>query len=142
MPDSTPPFSESGPPPLPAETTSGVSAPLAAGIAVLFTIVGGIVFLVLERKNRFVRFYAMQGVLLGLVAFLAAFGFGVLHLIFGLIPFFGWIVLVLAWALSLVFWAGWLVVYVIAMVKAFSGIEWEIPYLGRMARQQLARNVF
>lgn len=137
MPDPISPDPATAPPPLPADTSSGIPAPIAAGLAVLFTIVGGIVFLVLERQNRFVRFYAMQGVLLGATAFVAGLCFAVLHIIFGFIPFFGWIVLLIAWVASIVFWLGWVIVYLVAAVKAFTGVEWEIPYIGPMARRQM-----
>ena len=30
-----------------------------------------------------------------------------------------------------------LVVFIIAVVKAFSGVRWEIPYIGPMARKQV-----
>ena len=65
MPDA--PLPPVGPPDpnAPAAQTTGLTPNVAAGIACLFTIVGGIVFLVLEKKNQFVRFWAMQSVFLG-----------------------------------------------------------------------------
>ena len=40
---------------------------------------------------------------------------------------------------NMVFGIVWFIVYVIAAVKAFSGQEWEIPWLGKLARKQLAQ---
>ena len=37
----------------------------------------------------------------------------------------------------LVLGIGFFVVYIITIVKAFSGVEWEIPMIGPMARKQL-----
>ena len=42
------------------------------------------------------------------------------------------------WLASLAFWLGSVVVWVITIIKAFSNVEWEIPYLGKLARKQLA----
>ena len=53
------------------------------------------------------------------------------------IPALGWLfafVLWLAWAVVNV---GFLVVLIIAIVKAFSGVRWDIPWVGPMARKQL-----
>jgi uncharacterized membrane protein len=41
----------------------------------------------------------------------------------------------LQWAFQIV----WFIVYVVCIVKAFSKQEWEIPWLGGIARQQLTR---
>ena len=56
--------------------------------------------------------------------------------IFGLHPGGGGLVLVFLWAIiqALVHLA-FLVIMVIAMIKAFSGSRWDIPYIGPMARK-------
>ena len=38
---------------------------VAAGLAALFPLIGGIIFLVLEKRSQFVRFWAMQSVVVG-----------------------------------------------------------------------------
>ncbi len=54
-------------------------------------------------------------------------------------PFVGGLMTVLLGLLYWVFRIGWLVVYIISIVKAFSKQEWEIPILGKIAREQLAK---
>ena len=49
----------------PAPEGTGLQPNLAACLACLFSILGGIAFLVLEKKNAYVRFYAMQSAILG-----------------------------------------------------------------------------
>jgi uncharacterized membrane protein len=39
---------------------------------------------------------------------------------------------------GLVLGLGLVVLWVVTIVKAFSKVEWEIPYLGKLARKQLA----
>ncbi len=123
----------------PAAETTGLAPNIAAGIACLFTIVGGIVFLVLEKKDKFVRFWAMQSLFLGGLALAVSIVTKVATLVFHFIPWVGTLLIVVIGLANLVFGIGWFVLYVISVVKAFSGQEWEIPYLGKLARKQLAQ---
>jgi uncharacterized membrane protein len=123
----------------PAAETTGLAPNIAAGIACLFTIVGGIVFLVLEKKDKFVRFWAMQSLFLGGLALAVSIVTKVATLVFHFIPWVGTLLIVVIGLANLVFGIGWFVLYVISAVKAFSGQEWEIPYLGKLARKQLAQ---
>ena len=126
-------------PPTPPPTGgTGLQPNVAAGLAIIFSLVGGIVFLVLEKKNSFVRFYAMQSVFLG-GAMLATSIIGqILMRVFAHVPLIGWLVVLLLSILLGIISLAWLVAYVIAIVKAFSNQEWEIPVLGLLARKQLA----
>jgi uncharacterized membrane protein len=38
------------------------------------------------------------------------------------------------WALVSI---GFLVLFIVTVVKAFTGVRWEIPYIGPMARKQM-----
>lgn len=132
--------SPSNPPPYPSEKVIGGLTPaVAAGIACIFTIVSGVVFLILEKKNQFVRFWAMQAVLLGLVSFAGAILFTVAHFVLGHMPLIGGVMSFTLGVLQWAFQIAWFVAYVVCIVKAFSNQEWEIPWLGKIARQQLAR---
>ena len=87
--------------------------------------VTGIIFLLLEKENEFVRFHAMQStILFG--------GLFVINLGLGFIPLLGWLAgLVLSLA-SFVLW-------IVLMWKAFNGEEYEVPYVGKIAREQLGK---
>lgn len=119
--------------------TTGLAPNIAAGIATVFTIVGGIVFLVIEKKDKFVRFWAMQAVFLGGLALAVALLAQIAIVIFGLIPFVGWLLVLIVHLIHLAFTIAWFIVYLITIVKAFSRQEWEIPWLGKLARKQLAQ---
>lgn len=136
------------PPPIPPPTpgvlpdaapaaTTGLPRNVAAAIATFFPLLGGVVFLILEKKDAFVRFYAMQSVFLGGVLFAVSLMVGLAELIFRQIPIIGGLIALVFVALNLVFSLAWLVVWVIAIVKALSNVEWNVPYLGAMARKQL-----
>ena len=46
-------------------TDSGLTPNVAAGLAVLLTLITGLIFLFMEKRNRFVRYWAMQAVFFG-----------------------------------------------------------------------------
>lgn len=134
------------PPPIPAAEsqpatadTTGLPRHIAAGIATFFPLLGGIVFLVLEKKDPFVRFYAMQSIFLGGALLAVSLACGLAELIFHQVPLVGWLIAFALAAVNLLFSLGWLVVWVITIIKALQKVEWEVPLLGAMARKQLAQ---
>jgi uncharacterized membrane protein len=109
---------------------------VAAAIASI-PLVGGIVFYILEKRDSFVRFYAMQSIIFGCAWILFNIVSAVVHVVFGAIPGIGGI-LVFFWAIiaALVHLA-FLVIMIITIVKAFTSVRWEIPYIGPVARKQV-----
>ncbi len=103
-----------------------------------FPLIGGVLFLVLEKKDPFVRFYAMQSVILGGLLIVVSLAVGLAELLFHQIPIVGFLLALGFAAVNLVFSLAWLVVWVIAIVKALTNVEWEVPVLGAMARKRLA----
>jgi len=139
MPD---PVAPSQPPPPPEAPPSADPSSLdlppniAAAIACI-PLVGGIIFYLLEKRNSFVRFYAMQSIIFGGAWFLFNIASAVVHAVVGAIPGVGPI-LVFLWAvIAALVHLAFLVVFIVAVVKAFSGIRWDIPYVGPMARKQV-----
>jgi len=62
------------------------------------TLIGGIIFYILEKHDSFVRFYAMQSIIFGCAWFLFNIVSAVVHAVFGAIPGIGGI-LVFFWAI-------------------------------------------
>lgn len=139
MPDAPLPPTGTPDPNTPTPETTGLTPNVAAGLACLFTIVGGLVFLVLEKKDKFVRLWAMQSLFLGGLAVAVAVVIRVASLVFNFIPWIGTLLIILIGLVNVIFGIAWFVLYVITVVKAFSGQEWEIPWLGKLARKQLAQ---
>ncbi len=113
---------------------------LAACLACLVPLIGGLIFLSLEKRNTFVRFWAMQSVYFGGAMMVIGIVLTLAGLFLGAIPLIGWL---LAFMLGLIAWVGgvaMLVVYVVTIIKSISGVEWEIPYLGPLVRKQLAND--
>ena len=130
------------PAPAPAAntTTTGLPSNVAAALACI-PLIGGLVFYILEKHDQFVRFYAMQSIIFGGVWFLFNLASWILHLIFAMIPFAGWALSGLWMFVSAVVHLGFFVIMIIAMIKAFSGVRWDIPYIGPIARKQIGEAV-
>ena len=124
--------------PATAPTSTGLPSNVAAALA-CFPLIGGIIFYLLEKRDSFVRFYAMQSIIFGGAWVLFNIASRIIFEIFGAIPGLGGI-LVFLWALvQALVQIGFLIILIIAIVKAFSGVRWDIPWVGPMARKQVDR---
>ncbi len=119
--------------------TTGLTPNIAAGLACLLPPITSIIFLVLEKRNPFVRYWAMQSTILGAAWFLLAVVMKIAGMVFALIPVLGWIVLALLFFAYIALWIVFVIIWIITLVKSFSGLEWDIPVVGRLAREQLAK---
>jgi len=109
---------------------------VAAAIACI-PLIGGIIFYILEKHDSFVRFYAMQSIIFGCAWFLFNIVSAVVHVVFAAIPGIGGI-LVFFWAIiAALVHLLFLVIMIVTIVKAFTGVRWDIPYIGPVARKQV-----
>lgn len=104
---------------------TGLDSNLAGALSYLLGFITGIVFLLIEKEDRFVRFHAMQSVIVFGAIFIAA-------TVINIIPILGQLISVLISLGSVVLW-------IMLMVKAYQGEEWEVPYLGKIAREQMGK---
>jgi uncharacterized membrane protein len=103
---------------------SGLSDKAAGAIAYL-TVIPAIVFLMVEPYNRnsFVRFHSWQCIFLTIASI-------IVHTVLGFIPIIGWFVLIPIASL------GFLVLWVIVLLKALKGERYHLPLIGQYAEQQ------
>ena len=145
MPDPVEPIPPT-PPPVPEpdaptkSTSTGLPSNVAAALA-CFPLIGGIIFYILEKNDRFVRFYAMQSIIFGGVWILFNIVSAIMHAIFYSVPGIGGFLAVLWGLVSLFVHLAFLVILVITIVKAFTNVRWDIPYIGPIARKQLGETV-
>lgn len=102
-------------------TDTGIKANIAGLLAYLLGFVSGLVFLLIEKNNKFVRFHAMQSIIVFCGLFLARY-------ILLPIPFLG---MVANGVLSVAGVALW----VILMVKAYQGEKFKLPWVGDIAEK-------
>lgn len=106
------------------KTATGLDPNVAAALAYGVGWVTGIIFLLAEPKNRFVRFHAMQST----IVFLAL---SVLTIVLQVLPIVGMLIAVfLVVPLSAVLW-------LILMFKAYQGERFKLPIAGDMAEQRI-----
>src|SRR5213592_3254024 len=140
MPD---PIDQSQPPPpppspepgSPKSQSTGLPSNVAAAIACI-PLIGGIIFYILEKHDSFVRFYAMQSIIFGCAWFLFNIVSAVVHAVFGAIPGIGGILVFFWMIIQAIVHIAFLVVWIVATVKAFTGVRWDIPYIRPVARRQ------
>lgn len=109
-------------------SSTGLAPNVAAALSYLFGIITGVVFFVLEKDNQFVRFHAMQSIIVSAVFIILS----IVLRMFLIIPILGWIVGILG---SMVLGIIGIILWLVLMFKAFQGQEWEVPVLGKYARQ-------
>ena len=105
------------------KTALGIDENIEAVLCYVVGWITGIVFLVLEKDNKYVRFHAMQS----LVAFLALF---IMSMVISLIPILGGIISLLINLLMVFIW-------LLMMYKAYQGEKYKLPYAGDFAEEQI-----
>jgi uncharacterized membrane protein len=114
---------------------TGLTPNIAGALAYSLGIITGILFLVLEpyRRDRFVRFHAMQSILY----FVAAVAFNIAwSIIVGfLIDISGWFALI-SLPIRLLISLGLFGLWLFAMFQAYNQKEFRIPILGAIAAKQ------
>ena len=131
-----PPSSSPGPELGPKSTSTGLPSNVAAALACI-PLIGGIIFYILEKHDSFVRFYAMQSIIFGGAWLLFNIASSVVHAVFGAIPGIGGLLLFFWAIIAALVYIAFLVVWIVATIKAFAGVRWDIPYIGPMARKQV-----
>lgn len=112
-------------PPLHTEKTStGLDANLAAALSYFLGFITGVVFLLVEKDNTFVRFHAMQStiVFVGIVA---------IDILLQIIPILGALIVVF------VVIPASAVVWLVLMYKAYQGEDFKLPVVGQMAAERI-----
>lgn len=140
--DPTPPPAAANPTPGPGATpnSTGLPSNVAAALACI-PLIGGLIFYILEKHDPFVRFYAMQSIIFGGIWLLFRVLSHIVGSIFWSIPVAGSFFGPLWWFVSAMVELGLLVLMIIAMIKAFTGVRWDIPLVGPMARKQTGETV-
>ncbi len=113
-------------------TSMGLQPNVAAALAYVLTVLTGILFYVIEKENKFVRFHAMQAILLGAAWIVLWIALAILMMMLVFIPFIGWIINAIAY---LAVGLGGLVLWLLLIFKAFKGERFKLPVIGDIAEK-------
>ncbi len=109
--------------PADTKTSTGMNQNVAGLLCYLAGWITGLVFFLIEKENRFVRFHAMQSII-------TFGGLTVLFILLGFIPVLGWVIMPILGLAQLVLW-------VLLMVKAYSGEYFKLPVIGDLAEKNI-----
>jgi uncharacterized membrane protein len=118
-------------------SSTGLDANIAAALSYFFGLVSGAVFFAIETESRFVKFHAMQSMLVSVAAIVVYIAYMVVFMVLWRLPFIGWIAGIfgtLGWALLAL---GLLALWLYCMFRAFQGERFKLPYLGEVAEKQV-----
>ncbi len=103
------------------KTSMGLEQNVAGLLCYVLGWITGLIFFLLEKDNKFVRFHAMQSILV-------FGGLTIIGIILGWIPILGWILGALLSLLGLVLW-------ILLMVKAYQNVMYKLPWVGDLAEK-------
>ena len=101
--------------------STGLNQNLAAMLCYGAGWITGLIFFLIEKDNKVVRFHAMQSIITfgGLTA---------LFMFAGFIPILGWMLFPILGLVQFVLW-------ILLMVKAYRGEKFKLPIIGDIAEQ-------
>lgn len=105
------------------KTSTGLQQNVAGLLCYVVGWITGIIFLILEPNNKFVRFHAVQSIVV--------FGaYTIVSVVIGWIPFIGWIIAGILGLIAFILW-------IVLMVKASQGQMFKLPIAGNIAENQI-----
>ncbi len=112
---------------------TGLAPNIASVVCYLLAPVTSIVMMLLEKENKEVQFHAWQATILAVGYFLASVALNIFAILIGKI--IGFLGMVIHWFVPLIGLLA-LILWLLAMVKAYQGERWKIPYLGDIAERK------
>ena len=128
----TPPPAPGQRPPAAGQTSTGLDPKLAGLLCYILGIITGLIFFLIEKSNDVVRFHAAQSIVFS----------GSVIVLWIVLAILGMIIATVSWTLgslysilTLLVWLGLFVVWVILLIKGYSGKKWKLPFLGDIAER-------
>lgn len=100
---------------------------ISAALSYVLPPITGVVFFLMEKNNKFVRFHAFQSILFGVAVWIAYMISNILVVVL--------IGALLIPIVSIVSFFVWLLL----MWKAYNNEEYELPYIGAIAKKQIEK---
>ena len=135
------------PPPVqtaPAKSSTGLDENIAALLSYIFGWVSGLIFFLIEKDSRLVRFHAMQSLLFNvLVGVIAIALWIVLFVVFMVAAQISGTLATLLSLVSILVWGIFLLAilagFILCLLKAFGGQYFKLPVIGNLAEKFSAK---
>ena len=103
------------------KTSTGIQPNVAALLCYVLGWITGLIFFLIEKENKFVRFHAFQSI----VVFGACM---ILSFVLMVIPVIGWAMIPILYIAELILW-------IVLMIKGYQGEKFKLPIAGDMAEK-------
>jgi len=104
-----------------AKTSSGIEENVAGLLCYVLGWITGLIFFLIEKDNKFVRFHAVQS--------MAVFGiYTAAVIVLSWIPVIGWFIRIILGIIAFILW-------IVLMIKAYQGVKYKLPWTGNLAEK-------
>lgn len=103
------------------KTSTGIQANVAALLSYLLGVITGVIFYLIEKENKFVRYHAVQST----ITFGALL---VLGIVLNFVPIVGVMLMPILGIAEIILW-------IFLMIKAYQGEKFKLPIVGDMAEK-------
>jgi uncharacterized membrane protein len=128
------------PPGLAGKSSTGLDENIAALLTYVFGWVSGLIFFLLEKDSKLVRFHAMQSILFNVFVAVLCFAGWIVTIVLVLIAsqlpdILGTLVGLLATLVWVILGAGLLIAWILCLVRAYQGKFFKLPIIGNLAEK-------
>ena len=109
------------------------NANLMAAVSYFLGIITGLIVYLMEKNDKYVRFHAMQSILLTVALFIVSIVLGILSMVFAIATL--GVGIFLLGIIYLLFWLACFLLWLFLMWKAYSGEKYKLPVIGDMAEK-------
>jgi len=140
-----PPVQTTNTPPVQmSKSSTGLDENVAALLSYIVHFISGLVFFLIEKNSRLVRFHAMQAIILGALfvvgIFVWMFAWVIIAIVATQLPsLIGGLLSLVTGLLIFVFFAAIFVGWILGMVKAYQGQYFKLPVIGNFAEKFSAK---
>ena len=122
------------------KSSTGLDENVAAVLSYVFNWVSGLVFFLIEKESRLVRFHAMQSLILAVVFFVGMIALYIVWAILAIITsqisgLLATLVGIVVGLLIFVFFIAAVIGWILGMVKAYQGQFFKLPVIGNFAEK-------
>lgn len=127
-------------PGLPGKSSTGLDENIAALLTYILGWVSGLVFFLIEKDSKLVRFHAMQSILLSVLALIVCIvgwivTFVLVLILSQLADVMGALAGLVATLVWLIIGAALLIAVIMCLVKAYQGKFFKLPVIGNLAEK-------